>query len=73
MNHTGVCGTDSRRHALRKAESYVAVGWEPEGLALALTTKSLARPACPFVPGPRAGPPGLPRAPGARSLNAMRP
>lgn len=23
MNHTGVCGTGSRRHAFRKAESYV--------------------------------------------------
>src|SRR6478609_7983230 len=36
MNHTGVCGTGSRRHALRKAESWGAVGW-PVGRSLALT------------------------------------
>ncbi|GAA2246816.1 hypothetical protein GCM10010145_12410 [Streptomyces ruber] len=53
MNHTGVCGTGSRLHALRKAESYVAVGWGPEGLTMALTPKSLARRAGPFAPGPR--------------------
>ncbi|GAA3294270.1 hypothetical protein GCM10020295_18350 [Streptomyces cinereospinus] len=39
MNHTGVCGTGSRLHALRKAESYVAVGCWPVGLPLALTGK----------------------------------
>jgi len=46
MNHTGVCGTGSRRHALRKADSRTAsfltgagvtVGVWPVGLALALT------------------------------------
>ncbi|GDY62017.1 hypothetical protein SAV14893_014100 [Streptomyces avermitilis] len=44
MNHTGVCGTGSRLHALRKADSYVAVGWPVAGRSLALTTESLARP-----------------------------
>ncbi|GHJ99975.1 hypothetical protein SY2F82_17730 [Streptomyces sp. Y2F8-2] len=39
MNHTGVCGTGSRRHALRKAESYVAVGWPVAGRSLTLTQK----------------------------------
>ncbi|GGW20105.1 hypothetical protein GCM10018980_45690 [Streptomyces capoamus] len=34
MNHTGVCGTGSRLHALRKALSYVAVGC---GVSLAVT------------------------------------
>ncbi|GGT07263.1 hypothetical protein GCM10010240_45770 [Streptomyces griseoviridis] len=42
MNHTGVCGTGSRLHALRNAESYVAVGGWPAGFWLALTTASLA-------------------------------
>ncbi|MGW2692114.1 hypothetical protein ACWC3Y_09660 [Streptomyces sp. NPDC001296] len=39
MNHTGVCGTGSRLHAFRKAESYVAVGWPVAGRSLALTRK----------------------------------
>src|SRR4051812_26718886 len=56
MNHTGVCGTGSRRHAFRKAESYVSVGCWPAGFWLALTTKSLARRT--GGAGPRGGPPG---------------
>lgn len=51
MNHTGVCGTGSRLHALRKADSYVAVGCCPAGLWLALTTESLPRLADRPVPG----------------------
>ncbi|CAO0834861.1 Coenzyme A disulfide reductase [Streptomyces microflavus] len=51
MNQTGVCGTGSRRQALRNAESWVAsllaavvVCW-PEGLSLALTHQIFARTA----------------------------
>lgn len=42
MNHTGVCGTASRRQARRKAESWVAVGG-PVGRSSALTPGSLPR------------------------------
>src|SRR5262245_63473039 len=51
MNHTGVCGTGSRLHALRKALSYVAVGCLPVGLPLALTTASLPRARSRHGPG----------------------
>ncbi|GHH81282.1 hypothetical protein GCM10017771_02820 [Streptomyces capitiformicae] len=81
MNHTGVCGTGSRLHALRKAELYVAVGWWPEGLALALTRQSLARPLDSEVRGcgqaETTGDPMLSATapggrPGPRSLSAIR-
>ncbi|GAA3056695.1 hypothetical protein GCM10010448_45060 [Streptomyces glomeratus] len=56
MNHTGVCGTGSRLHAFRKAESYVAVGWPVAGRSMALTSEvSHALPAAPpgwAAPGP---------------------